>query len=363
MDNPIEIRSNGKVYPFIACPNSPGLNGNVYRSNEEEIIINNVDVNEKITIINDGYIYNDKEYQCFTLGPVKEGEYHNIKANKDLYLNYILIGSGAPGSNFNNSASPCIGGNAGSVISGYIHMKKDETFDCYISNSNKEINTLEYLGKDIPYEEIGGDINIYENVTQYSKSSSIVGNNWSIVSGGAIWPNSTNEVNINNSTLPCAFTDMHGSVEYFLPTLTSFIISDNLRTYTSRVGGSAFNRFGLSAGFYNQSVEYVNYQSIPIFDHNYFLPCGSAAGGINNDNISEYSINYNNNSIPFSLSTQNYAGCNACGSGYGNIFSSKKRLIDAYLPGAGGGGSYSGNQEKYSNGYGAQGALICWIEK
>lgn len=350
---PIDIRSNGNVINNIVCPNVPNsINGSLYRQDNREILINQSNVNLPPTVIDNLTTFNGEEYQCFTLSSSKENEFHNLKANRDCSLNFILIGSGAPGGN-NGSY---VGGNAGSVISGIIDMKENESFDVSISNSNKEINSFEWLGKDVVPQEIGGDINIESNVTQYSISSIIKGGKWSIIAGGALWPNQSN--NVQERTNVCQVIGLGDDVSIYYPNPNSSYVSNNFTIHKINLGGMNSLSSGLTSGYYDENINNISYDSVNILGNQYVLPCSGGGGG----KSLLYSVNYNSLSISYQFASNSFAGCSFAGGGYGNLELSQ-RIVDAWMPGCGGGGSYlSSSNEEYLNGYGAQGAMICWVK-
>lgn len=410
MSSPISIETTGKMYPYIVSSSYENSNGSYYLE-DDEVIINGENVNNVPTMINDGYEFEDNVYQVFTLAGNQIDESgnpipHVIKANRDCELNFMLIGGGAPGgtsgSSGNRSNGP--GGNAGSVITGKLQMKTNDKLNvtCYWEHYNKannitynhvQVDTLEWMGKEKNWNIIGGDIKSHDDNFNsqtrlyFSCPSTFTGSvndkYIQVTSGGAFWPISEGDVNtfieptwegLNPSTptSQCQVVGIDNINVTYDTSVYGSVVSENFTIHKAREGGGVFYyqnspaSYGLASGFGKADTDAVIYESVNILGNQYILPCGGGGGGVSS--FYSYNYSYNISTIPNKIASNSFAGSGIGGGGFGNNDSQyfdqySKRILDAWMPGAGGGGAFQNNKNSsWTNGYGGQGVMLCWIK-
>lgn len=396
METPIHIQSEGVVYPYIVFSSYQNTNGSYYLK-DKDVIINGQSVNVEPSIMNDNYVYEGEKYQLFTLAGnsvTEDGKNaipHRLTATKDCELNFILIGTGAPGATSGNSTnrSNGPGGNAGSVVSGKIKMKAFDSLavSCYANSGTGSttdrvaVDTLEWMGKEKDPLVIRGNIRTYDNTNTVvvpfdSQIKGVAdGVTVNVVAGGAYWPVSSKDTDLyiksskfSSPAGPCTVIGLGNDISNYQTSSKTSVYSDNWIIWPAREGGCAYyekrstTSFGLASGIYDQNVSGPVYCSLSILDKVYWLPFGGGAGGGDSGN---YSVNYNTTVIPAQIASKSLGGSGMLGGGFGNIINNegKPRTLDAWMPGAGGGGAFQGNiNGEFTNGYGGQGVMICWIK-
>lgn len=419
------ITSGGVIYDSITCSKYVNPNGSYYIK-DAQVTVAGINVNNPPKVIQDGDLYENEKYEVFTLAAndsYKEGSKykstpHSVKANKDCVVNFMLIASGAPGctSGASDNLSSGPGGNAGSVISGSFPLKTGERYETipYTSypssyNNRYAVDTLKYMGQIKNPSVIGGDIRTREDgnntLTSQDATLTIFKNDGRVIvitAGGAYWPVASKHNNItvgpsyNHSdkpTLPCSIVGA-GDIDiqnYYPSKVDDLFNSNEFLTYTihrSRPGGcTRFNTIrevpynqgfiktypscGLASGYDWEDVQSTKYTSKSIMGNDYILPCGGGGGGgypssiYTGTTFSQIYDFYNITVINYQIKTESIPGSATGGGGFGNTIdrSEEMRYIDAWLPGAGGGGAFQNNKNvAFTNGYGGQGVMLCWIK-
>lgn len=370
---PVSIESNDSVHPYIYCPEHGNINGSVYFDDINSFIVNESNVLRAPTKIEDGYQYLNSSYQVATLSGKQDKHY--MKISEDCEFNYLLIGPGSCGglasSTLDSSVAP--GGASGGVVSGRLFLKKGDSIEVSI-DGEYGVDTIKYMGVQKPYTEVKNNpvFQLGQTLTNSSVMKITHNNEHSFVVCGAPYarltnpdPNATN-VSTNGWFLSPEFNDNSDRLSTFVSSNYPLLNGSSYVQFEGQFGGMSKNvsmgsgSFGLASGYENESSELRLYPTVPIMDKMYNLPSGGGGGG---SDTSSYSVNYNTTVNRFNLASQSMAGVGVNGGGYGNRIGNDegRRLIDAWLPGAGGGGAFFGNRgQLYSNGVGGQGALLFW---
>ncbi len=430
MSDSLVITSGGVTYPYIKCIKYNGINGQNYFDDVQKITVNESNVQTIPITINDKVAYDNYVYQVGTLGACRNGEVHVIDIRYDCEFNFVLIGPGSCGGiAYDNTVNSVpAGGASGGVVSGKINLKAGNKIKVYIDGTYG-VDTIKYMGKDKPYQEV------VNNPPFYMTTGNNKQNSWMIIEtlGNSILTvaaqpfssttrnnprnYSTSGWNIKQATKYSTkdidrmsretlieeimyFLQMHNEniaiyikmelynlytneqLRYLLNSLNNAYINNSsmvslnfpldrgsFQQYEGMYGGMSQNvdfsdkNFGLASGFENEITNSPYYPSINILGREYLLPSGGGGGGGNTTN---YNYNYNSSVNSYSLSNQGCAGVGIGGGGFGNRINidNERRLIDAWMPGAGGGGAYSGNKGAINtNGVGGQGCLLYWAKQ
>lgn len=369
MSEMFTMNVKGTYYPKIVCSN--GMNsifGSYYLKDREEVIVNTQNVNNVPTIISEDYVYDEHEYKCFTLAACDDYSIpHEIVFNEECEVNMLCIGAGSPGGLSGSTLinSNCAGGNNG----GCLYMKFTSPVNSVLNvqvDKGHCIDTLKYLGEEKPLDEVVMRYNI-DGVNNTFSEDTVVNlklNNsllFNASASSAKWPvQSTEPFHLNQTN-----TEGNSGV------VTGEFIPDSIKYYDGLNGGSAQNMdgddtsFGLSTGQSSAGENLDRINAINILGHSYAVPSGGGGGG---GLSSLYSVNYNTIVNPFTISSNAFGGCAYNGGGFGNILQSSTdetpRIVDAWLPGCGGGGAFVGNRNGMNtNGLGGQGVVIMWIRR